>query len=66
MTIGGHSTSPADGLGGLGDMPCGDQRVEGPTEYTAQDVTEASDEEPDRTKEALTIQRATRRLLQTH
>lgn len=45
-------------------MPSGDQRVEGLTEYTAQDAIEASDgEEPDRTKEALKIQRAARRLL---
>jgi len=64
MTIGGHNTSPADCLDGLGDMPSGDQRVEGLTEYTAQDAIEASDgEEPDRTKEALKIQRAARRLL---
>ena len=64
MTIGGNVTSPADGLDALGDIPSGDQRVEGLTEYTAQDAIEASDGEgPDRTEEALIIQRAARRFL---
>lgn len=64
VTIGGHVTSPADGLDGLGDMPNNDQRVEGVSEYTAQDASEASDgEEPEVTKEAIIIQRAARRFL---
>ena len=49
MTIGGHNTSPADGLHALGDIPSGDSRVEGLTEYTAQDAIEASDGEESRT-----------------
>lgn len=54
-----HLSSHTDGTDGLGDIPSDDQ---GLAEYTAQDAIDAGDEEePDKTKEALVIQRAARR-----
>jgi hypothetical protein len=52
----------ADGSDSLGDVPSGDRRAEGLSEYGAQDADHADDgEEPDRTEEAKVIQRAARR-----
>jgi hypothetical protein len=62
--IGFGHTSAADGTDNLGDIPSGDRHAEGLAEYDAQDAVDANDgEEPDKTKEAITIQRAARRHL---
>jgi hypothetical protein len=63
MMVVGH-TPAADAIDSLGDIPSGDQRAEGLAEYDAQDTADADDgEEPDRTKEAIIIQRAAHRHL---
>ena len=58
----GH-TSAAHGIDhSLGNIPSDDRRAEGLAEYAAQDGVNADDgEEPDRTQEAIVIQRAARR-----
>ena len=62
----GH-TSAAQGIDDPGEMASGDHQVEGLVEYTAQDAVDTGDgEEPDKTKEARIIQRATRRHILKH
>jgi hypothetical protein len=61
MMRAGH-TSTADAIDSLGEIPHGSQRAEGITEYTAQEADEEEEgEEPDRTKEIKSIQKAARR-----
>jgi hypothetical protein len=63
----GNNASHADGTDSRGDVSNDDQRGEDLVEYTAQDAAAAGDgEEPDRTKEAVVIQRAARRHLLKH
>jgi hypothetical protein len=62
MTSVRRHSSQAGGIDDLGDIPSGDQDAQGLAEYTIQDAINAGDrEEPDKTKEALVIQRAARR-----
>ena len=62
-----NNATRADGTNSLGDVSSGDQRGEDLVEYTAQDAVAAGDkEEPDKTKAAVVIQRATRRHLLKH
>ena len=67
MTSLSHHSSHIDGTDGLGDMPSDDQGAQRLAEYTAQDAIDAGDEdESDKTKEALVIQRAARRHILKH
>jgi hypothetical protein len=54
-------TPATDKIESPGDISGGDGRAEGLAEYAAQDVDADDGEEPDRTKEAIIIQRAARR-----
>jgi hypothetical protein len=61
MTIVVH-TSAVHGIDSLGEIPSDDRRAEGLADFAAQDGVDADDgEEPDRTQEAIAIQRAARR-----
>ena len=61
MTTAGHG-SATDRIDGM-DILNGDERAEGMVEYSANDAVDAGGEEPDKTIEALVIQRAARRYL---
>jgi hypothetical protein len=61
MTTTGHG--PATDRIDVVDIFEGDERVEGIAEYSANDAVDAGEEEPDKTNEALVIQRAARRYL---
>ena len=69
MTLVGHNTSSADGIDGPGEIRGDDQGAEELAEYTDTDQEAANAvhrEEPDKTKEALVIQKAARRHILKH
>jgi hypothetical protein len=67
MTLVGHNTSPAAGIDGPGEIRGDDQGAQELAEYTDQEATNAvHGEEPDKTKEALIIQKAARRYISKH
>jgi hypothetical protein len=66
MTIFGQ-LSAADGTDDLSDIPRGDKRAEELVEYSAEDAVNTDGrEEPDKTKQALVIQRAFQRAARRH